>query len=98
MHRFRREGNEIPEGVVRARRLRKTAVRFHFYGMDEIGELDGILNEEDRDVVTDQIPVAFLSIELHGKAAYISGGVHGARATRDRRNTSKHGRFLTHLR
>jgi len=40
--------------------LRKAAVGFHFYGMDEVGEFDGILDEEHRDVVADQIPVAFL--------------------------------------
>jgi hypothetical protein len=39
--------------------------------MNEVGELDGVLDEEDRDVVADEIPVALLSVELDGKAPYI---------------------------
>ena len=45
--------------------LRKGAVGFHLYGMDQVGEFDGVLNEEHRDIVADQIPVAFLRVELH---------------------------------
>src|SRR5665647_2719185 len=97
MHGFRRERNEIPEGVVRGRRLRKAAVGFHFYGMDEVGEFDGILDEENRDVVADQVPVAFLRVKLDSKSAYVTSGVHGTRAARDGRYASKHGCLLTYL-
>ena len=45
-------------------RLGKATVGFHFHGMDEVGKFDGILNEEDRDVVPNQIPVAFLGVKL----------------------------------
>ena len=41
--------------------------------MDEVGELDGILDEENRDVVADQVPVAFLGVKLDGKAAHVRG-------------------------
>ena len=85
MHGFRRERNEIPEGVVRGRRLRKAAVGLHLYGMDEVGEFDGILDEENRDVVADQVPVAFLRVKLDGKSAYIPRGVDRTRAACDGR-------------
>src|SRR5665811_2357996 len=97
MHGFRRERNEIPECVVSGCRLRKAAVGFHFYGMDEVGEFDGILNEENRDIVADQVPVAFLGVKLDGKSAYVTRGIYRTRAACDGRYTSKHGCLLTYL-
>src|SRR5665811_267839 len=97
MHGFRRERNEIPECVVPGCRLRKTAVGFHLYGMDEVGEFDGILDEENRDVVADQVPVAFLSVKLDGKPAYVTRGIYRTRAACDGRYTSKHRCLLTYL-
>ncbi len=44
---------------MRAARLRESPVRFHFHRVHEVGELDCILDEEDRDVVSDQIPITF---------------------------------------
>src|SRR5450756_693261 len=97
MHGFRRERNEIPERVVRGRRLWKAAVGFHLYGMDEVGEFDGILDEENWDVVTDQVPVAFLGVKLDGKPAYVTRGIDRTRAACDGRYASKYGRLLTYL-
>src|ERR1035437_8553742 len=97
MHGFRCERNEIPECVVRGCRLRKSAVGFHFYGVDEVGEFDGILDEENRDVVADQVPVAFLGVKLDGKSAYVTRGIDRTRAACDSRYTSKHGCLLTYL-
>src|SRR5512141_1450259 len=97
MHGFRRERNEIPEGVVRGRRLRKAAVGFHFYRMDEVGEFDGILDEENRDVVADQVPIAFLSVKLNRKSAHVTRGIYRTSAAGDGRYASKHGGLLTHL-
>src|ERR1035441_1186381 len=97
MHGFRRERNEVPEGVVRGGRLRKAAVGLHFYGMDEIGKFDGILDEENRDVVADQVPVALLSVKLDGKSAYVTWGIYRTRAACDGRYTTKHGGLLTYL-
>src|SRR5664279_4916789 len=97
MHGFRCERNEIPERVVRARRLRKAAVGFHLDGMDEVGEFDGVLDEENRNVVADQVPVAFLGVKLDGKSAYVSRGIHRTRAACDRRDASKHRCLLAYL-
>jgi hypothetical protein len=44
----------------------------------EVGELERIAQEEDRRVVPDQVPVALLGVELHGKAPDVPLGVGGA--------------------
>jgi hypothetical protein len=48
--------------------------------VDEVGELDGVLDEEHRDVVADEIPVALLGVELDREAAHVAGRVDAARA------------------
>ena len=44
-------------------------------GMDDIGKLDSVLNEEDRNVISNNIPVTLFGIELHGKTSYISDSI-----------------------
>ena len=97
--RCRPDGNFIPlsdQHAIRIASSRKVScaladcgkprsVGFHFYGMDEIGEFDGILDAEDRDVVADQVPVAFLGVELDGKPANITRSVDRTGATCDGR-------------
>ncbi len=68
-----------------AGRLRITAIGFHFHRMDEIWKLDGVLNEEDRDVVADQVPVTLLGVELDREPTYVARGV-------DRTGAARHGR------
>jgi hypothetical protein len=58
---------------VRGLRLGKTTVWLLLGGMHEVGKLDGILNEEHRNVVTDDVPVALFGVELHGKSAHVAG-------------------------
>src|SRR5664279_313124 len=98
MHGFGRQRNEIPKCVVSSSRLRKPAIRLHFYGMDEVREFDGILDEKNGDVVSDQVPVSFLSVKLDRKSAYVPRSVDGARTACNGRYASKYRRFLTHLR
>src|ERR1035437_6625296 len=97
MHGFGRERDEIPECVVGACRLRKAAVGLHLYRMDEVGEFDGILDEENRDVVADQVPVAFLGVKLDGKSTYVTRGVYRTSAACDGRYTSKHRCLLPYV-
>ena len=78
VHRFRRQGDEVPEIVVRRLRLRKGAVGLRLHRVDDVGKLDRVLDEEDRDVVADEVPVAFLGVELDGKAAHVAGEVERA--------------------
>ena len=67
--------DEVPEIVMRRLRLRKGSVGLRLHGVNDVGKLDRILDEEDRDVVADEVPVAFLGIELDGKAAHVAGEV-----------------------
>ena len=53
-------------------RLREATVRLLLGGMDQVGELDRVLDEEHRDVVADEIPVALLRVELDREAAYVA--------------------------
>lgn len=55
--------------------LRYFIVGLGFDSVDDVGELNGVLNEEDWDVVTDQIPVTFLRIELNGETSNVTDGV-----------------------
>ncbi len=62
--------------------------------MDEVRELDRILNEEDGNVVADDVPVAALRIQLHGKPADVAREVERALAADDRRETHERRRHL----
>ena len=70
--------------------LRKTAVGLHFYRVHQVRKFHCILDEEHRDVVADQIPVARLGIELHRKTAQVARRIHRTGATGDRRKARKH--------
>ena len=56
-------------------RLREAAVGLLLGGVDHVRELDRVLDEEHRDVVADEVPVALLGVELHGEAADVAGEV-----------------------
>lgn len=43
--------------------------------MNEIWKLDGVLNEEDRNVVADYIPITLLGVEFDGKPSNITNGI-----------------------
>ena len=60
-------------------------MRLGLGGVDEVGKLHRVLDEEDRDVVADEIPVAFVRVELHGEATDIPRGVGRATLAEDRR-------------
>lgn len=64
----------------------------------EIRKLDSILDEENRDVISDQIPIAFVGIELGCESADIANGVVAAFAPLDRGETCKHRRVSARVR
>ena len=43
--------------------------------VDEVGELNGIANEEDRSVVAYQVVVAFGGVEFHRETAWVTPGI-----------------------
>lgn len=48
--------------------------------MDDVGKFDGILNEEDRDVVANDVPVALLGVELRCEAPNVADSVLNRRS------------------
>ncbi len=74
VQRFRQRGPEIPV-VFRAAQI---GARVAFDRMVQIGEFQRIAQEEYRRVVADQIPVAFLGIELHREATNVALGIRRA--------------------
>ena len=85
VHALRREGDEIPEGVVRRLRLRKCAIRFRLHRMDDVGKLDRVLDEEDRDVVADKVPIPLLGVELDCESPHVARQVERSLAAGDGR-------------
>jgi len=78
VHAFGGQADEVPEVVVRGLRLGEVAIRFGLGSVDQVGELYGILDEEHRDVIADEIPVAFLRVELDRKTANVTGKIRRA--------------------
>lgn len=73
--------DKVPEVVVRRLCLGHFVVRLGLGGMDDIGELDGVLDEEDGDVVAYDVPVALLGVKFDCKAAHITDGIGRATAS-----------------
>ena len=69
--------------------LRHREMRLGLGGVHQVRKLHRVLDEEDRDVVADQIPVAFVGVELHGEAADVARGVGRARARRARSRSGR---------
>ncbi len=74
VERLRQGGPEVP--VVLGAAHVGAGVPFH--GVVEVGELEGIAEEEDRRVVSHEVPVPFFGIEFHRKAPDVPLGVGGA--------------------
>ena len=77
---FGQRSPEIP--VIRGRT--QVGLRVTFDSPVEIREFMRIANEEDRGIVSNQIPVAFFGVELHGKTADIAFRIGGAALTGNR--------------
>ena len=60
--------------------------------VDDIWELHGVLNEENRNVIPNNIPVSLLRVELHSKTSYISHGIRTPPRSKHSRETQKNGR------
>lgn len=52
-------------------------------GVDEVGELRGVSDEENRGVVVNPVQVTLLSVELGGETSWVSGSVRGTGLTTD---------------
>ena len=94
---LRHQRREVPERVVRGPRLRHGEVRLRLGGMHQVGKLHRVLDEEDRDVVADQIPVALVGVELDGEAAHVARRIGRAALAEDGREAHEDRRLLAGL-
>jgi hypothetical protein len=60
--------------------------------MNNIGKFEGILDEEDRNVVSYDIPISFLRVKLDGETSHISDGICTSAGSQDGRETHEDGR------
>ena len=74
---------KVPKVVVGGLCLRNFVVRFGLAGVDHIGELESILDEENWNVIADNVPVTFVGVELDGKATNVSDSIRTASASQD---------------
>lgn len=65
-------------------------MRFWLARMDDIRKSDRILYEKDWNVITHNIPVPFLGVELHRKTTNVSDRVCATTATQNSGETKKH--------
>ncbi len=65
--------------------LRKAAVRLLLSGVSQVWKFDRVLDEEHRDVVADDVPIALLGVELDGEAAHVAREVGRALVAGDSR-------------
>ncbi len=65
---FRCERQEVPEHVG----ILTVGCRVPLLGVDEVGELERVPNEEHRCVVAHKIVVTLLGVELHGETPWVS--------------------------
>ena len=80
-----------------ALRLRNLIVWFGFHRVDEVGELDRILDEEDRNVVPHHVPHAFIRVKLDGESAHIARGIGRTAAAGDRAESQEQRRAFARL-
>ena len=95
VHAFRRQTDEVPEIVMGRLGLRKAAIRFLLDRMNHIRKANCVLNEENRNVVAHQIPVAFLRINFDRKSSDVACQVKRAFVARYRRKPNEGRRFFS---
>jgi hypothetical protein len=86
--------HEVPERVVCRLRLRDLTVGLGLSRVNDVGKLDAVLNEEHRDVVADQVEVAFVGVELDRESAGVTHRVGRPARTQDRREPAERLRLL----
>jgi len=91
VERLRDQAEKVPKraGILHVR------LRVALLGVNEVGELQRIANEEDGRVVANQVPDAFFRVELERKAAGIPGGIREPRFAGDGGESGEDGGSLS---
>jgi hypothetical protein len=79
VHRLR----SLRHKVENAARLLAERDRVRLEGVDDVGELDGVADEKDTEVVSHEIPVAVFGVELDGETAGVACGLGRVASTDD---------------
>ena len=90
--RLRVERDEVPERVMRRLGLRYLSIGVRLARMDDVGELDAVLDEEDGHVVADEVEGALVGVELHREAACVTDRVGRTARAQHRREPHEDGR------
>lgn len=93
MQRFRNQAQKVPECIG----ILHVSLRVTLLGVDEVGKLQGVADEEDRRVVSHHVPVTFLGVKLESEPTRIPGSIRKPTLTSHGGKSSKHGRLLTHF-
>ena len=91
--RLGRERPEVPLHVVAA----QAGVGQALLRVNEVRELHGVTDEEDRRVVADEVVVALFGVELEGEAAHVAVRVCVALFAGHRREAHEHRRVLANF-
>jgi hypothetical protein len=84
------QGHEVPEGVMGGLGLRNFDIGMRLGCVNDVGELDAVLDEEHRNVVSDEVECALRSVELHREAPGVADGVSRASRPEHGREPSKY--------
>ncbi|MPM66119.1 hypothetical protein SDC9_113026 [bioreactor metagenome] len=90
---FGKTAPEIPV-VVRAAQV---SVRITFYSMVQIGKFQRVAEKEDRSVISDQIPIAFLGVKFHSESTDIPLGIGCSALTGNGGKSHKHFCFFPYF-
>src|SRR4051812_46482293 len=74
--------------------LRKATIRLLLGGMNDVWKFDRVLDEEHRDVVADEVPIPFLSVQLDGKSAHVARKIRRPFAAGNRREAHEYRRLF----
>jgi len=90
VQRFGNEAEEVPESIG----IFHVRLRVALLGVDEVGKLQRVADEEDRRVVAHHIPVTFLGVELEGESPGVSRSIRIPRLPCNGRESGEHRRLL----
>ena len=70
-------------------------MRLWLAGVNDVREAHGILDEKDRNIISNDVPVALVGVELDCKAAYITNRIRTPTASKNGGKPKKYRRFST---
>jgi len=80
---------EIPEVVVGALGLRNLRVRLSLASVDNVREFYGVLDKENGNIISDEIPVSLLGVEFGRESAHITDSIGASTASKDGGKSNK---------